>query len=276
MENIKAGTASADNLQVTAADFRHAMRDVTPAFGASAELSDCLSGGILEYGGELPQLIETTKSLLQQLDSSANTSLLSVLFEGTAGAGKTALAASMAQKSSFPYIKLITPNTLLGMNEMAKAAHISKVFHDAHRSTRSVVVLDDLERLIEYVRIGPRFSNVVLQTLLTCIKKVPSKKDTKLLILGTSSSAEVLTSLELFDAFNFKLSVPTLHPNSVLCVLSLLRVTNAAELQPILSSISEGVPIKKLLLVLEMSLNSELRVDPARFAETLQHAGILA
>lgn len=34
-------------------------------------------------------------------------------------------------------------------------------------------MLDDLERLLEYVRIGPRFSNLVLQTLLTCVKKQP-------------------------------------------------------------------------------------------------------
>ena len=40
---------------------------------------------------------------------------------------------------------------------------IAKVFDDAHKSPLSMVVLDDLERLLEYVRIGPRFSNLVLQ-----------------------------------------------------------------------------------------------------------------
>ncbi len=36
-------------------------------------------------------------------------------------------------------------------------------FHDAHKSPMSIIVLDNLERLIEYVSIGPRFSNLVLQ-----------------------------------------------------------------------------------------------------------------
>ena len=35
------------------------------------------------------------------------------------------------------------------------------------------MVVDDIERLMEYVPIGPRFSNAVLQTLLVLIKKLP-------------------------------------------------------------------------------------------------------
>ena len=36
-------------------------------------------------------------------------------------------------------------------------------------------MLDDLERLLEYVAIGPRFSNAVLQVLLILLKKQPPK-----------------------------------------------------------------------------------------------------
>lgn len=38
----------------------------------------------------------------------------------------------------------------------------------------SIVILDDIERLLEYVAIGPRFSNTILQTLLVLLKKVRS------------------------------------------------------------------------------------------------------
>ncbi len=61
----------------------------------------------------------------------------------------------------------------------------------------------------------------------------------------------------------------------MLRALGQLGVTNAAELQPILGSLATAVPIKKLLLVLEMAMTADRRVDPARFTETLQHAGIL-
>lgn len=40
------------------------------------------------------------------------------------------------------------------------------------QSPQSIVILDDVERLVEYVAIGPRFSNTILQTLLVLIKKV--------------------------------------------------------------------------------------------------------
>jgi hypothetical protein len=89
---------------------------------------------------------------------------------------------------------------------------------------------------------------------------------------------QVLESLELLDAFNVKLSVPALDANSVMRVLSHMNVANTAELQPILGSVSypPGIPIKKLLLIIEMAMAQDGRLDPARFAETLQRSGILA
>ena len=80
--------------------------------------------------------------------------------------------------------------SVVGMPETAKAQYIARVFDDAHKSPLSLIVLDDLERLLEYVRIGPRFSNVVLQTLLTCVKKVPKKS--KVVVMATTSSAALV------------------------------------------------------------------------------------
>merc|ERR1719263_2214648 len=143
--------------------------------------------------------------------------------EGVPGAGKTALAATLALNSNFPFVKMISPNSLVGTSESGKASHIAKVFDDAHKSPLSLIVLDDLERLLEYVRIGPRFSNLVLQTLLTCIKKVP--KLGKLVVVATTSSINVLESLELLDAFNVNLNVPTLGAAEAMQVLKELGVS---------------------------------------------------
>jgi vesicle-fusing ATPase len=49
---------------------------------------------------------------------------------------------------------------------------------------------DDIERLLEYVAIGPRFSNLVLQVLLVLVKKQPPA-GRRLLVIGTTSSGEV-------------------------------------------------------------------------------------
>jgi hypothetical protein len=45
--------------------------------------------------------------LLMQVRTSSSTQLMSVLFQGPAGCGKTALAASLALRSEFPFIKII-------------------------------------------------------------------------------------------------------------------------------------------------------------------------
>ena len=45
----------------------------------------------------------------------------------------------------------------------------------AAQSPMSMIVLDDVERLLEYVAIGPRFSNAILQVLLILLKKQPPK-----------------------------------------------------------------------------------------------------
>lgn len=53
--------------------------------------------------------------------------------------------------------------------------HGAQVFDDAYKSQLSCVVVDDIERLLDYVPIGPRFSNLVLQALLVLLKKAPPK-----------------------------------------------------------------------------------------------------
>jgi hypothetical protein len=162
-----------------------------------------------------------------QVRSSEKTPLLSCLLEGPGGSGKSALAATQALASEFPFVKVLGPEVLVGYAEQAKASQITRVggqargrgrgrrwalragcvcpqlrwaaarlgrlafhlppaqgithtrprppapapapparpqvFEDAYKSPMSIVILDDIERLLEYVAIGPRFSNAVLQ-----------------------------------------------------------------------------------------------------------------
>ncbi len=85
------------------------------------------------------------------------------------------MAAKLATESDYPYVKLISPEQLVGYSENGKCNKISKIFEDAYKSPLSCIVVDDIERLLDYVRIGPRFSNAVLQMLLVFFKKEPPK-----------------------------------------------------------------------------------------------------
>jgi vesicle-fusing ATPase len=94
---------------------------------------------------------------------------------GPPGSGKTALAATIAQASGFPFIKLISPDNMVGFGEAQKVAAITKVFMDSYKSPLSVIVVDNIERLLDWVAIGARFSNAVLQTLLVLFGRRPPK-----------------------------------------------------------------------------------------------------
>lgn len=57
---------------------------------------------------------------------------------------------------------MITAENFVGLSEYGKINSIVKVFEDAYKSPLSCIVLDNIERLIEFIDMGPRFSNSLL------------------------------------------------------------------------------------------------------------------
>ena len=80
----------------------------------------------------------------------------------------------------------------VGQPDFSKINQIVKIFDDAYKSEMSLIILDDIERLIEFIHIGPRFSNALLQALMVLIKKKPPKAQRKLMIVGTTSQKTIL------------------------------------------------------------------------------------
>ena len=112
------------------------------------------------------------------------------------------------------------------VNETSSAFHCRNATLNAEclhvQSVFSIIILDDIERLLEYVAIGPRFSNSVLQTLLVLLKKQPPK-GRKLLVLGTTSAGAVMEDMEVSTTFNVVLNVPKLKEPEIMTVLKALR-----------------------------------------------------
>lgn len=103
----------------------------------------------------------------------------------------------MALASDFPFIKLISPESMVGFSEGQKIAQLNKIFTDSYKSPLSVIVVDSIERLlgellsrisplskppahhglnnVDWIPIGPRFSNGVLQALAVLFGKRPPK-----------------------------------------------------------------------------------------------------
>jgi len=246
------------DIQISRVDFQMALQEVQPAFGVDTdEFENCIRNGIIKYGTKVEKLLRTGELFVQQVRNSDRTPLVSVLIEGPPGSGKTALAAQLATASGYPYVKLISPEILVGYSETGRCNKITKIFEDAYKSPVSCVVVDDIERLLDYVRIGPRFSNAILQILLVFFKKIPSK-GRKLLILGTTSNKRVLEDLEFMDVFNAVLTVPQITTREELrnVLENLDLFTDSIDMSRALDAFTTPISIKKLIMIAEMAKQS--------------------
>jgi vesicle-fusing ATPase len=206
----------AAEMKVNHSDFIHALDEIQPAFGVSEdEIKRCIEHGIINYSDKIDNVLQEGEALARGLGRPEQTTLWSVLLNGPPGSGKTALAAQIALDSGAPFIKMVCPEDVAGYNEAAKIQHILRVFNDAYKSQTSVVVVDDIETLIDYVSVGPRFSNSVLQTLKVLFKKRPPK-NRRLLILATTSERALMKELNIHNSFNSDIDIPNVTSNEEL------------------------------------------------------------
>lgn len=99
-------------------------------------------------------------------------------------------------------------------------------------------MVDNIERLLDYGPIGPRYSNLTLQALLVLLKKQPPKGK-KLLVLCTSSRKEVLQEMEMLSAFTAILHVPNLSkPEELVTVLKQFDLFDDHDIHKIFNQIT--------------------------------------
>lgn len=132
------------NLVITRDDFMAALSEVTPAFGVSdEELTQSIIYGIIQFSPNIDNIIKSCMMYLDGLrDQTSRSPNFSVLFHGPDGSGKTSLASHIAKMSDYPFIKIISPQALVGYrDEMSKANHIHKIFTDATKSPLSILIV---------------------------------------------------------------------------------------------------------------------------------------
>ncbi|KAH8059943.1 hypothetical protein JL722_4894 [Aureococcus anophagefferens] len=295
--DVAKGNAIDDaNLKVVRSDFDHALDsgEAVAAFGAKQESLEALyRDGLVDYGFQFREIKGALDRLVEQTRVSSKTPLMTVLLEGRVATGKTALAAYTAAHAEFPFVRVLSADAMIGYSESAKCQHIQKFFMDArepartsnlqddfkrtlrprferstsaidsYKSNLSLIVVDDVERILEYTPVGPRFSNTVLQTLLVLLKKAPPEDHRKLMVIATTSVANHLADLQLTDAFNVVLNVPQLESPEEIAAALADRVPDDAQRAAIAAAINKPIGVKQLLMVLEMARDPEgTGVDP--------------
>ncbi|KAF2009042.1 AAA-domain-containing protein [Aaosphaeria arxii CBS 175.79] len=249
--HIKVGTMASINsdvehMQVNRNGFLGALEEVKPLFGAAEE--------------ELQDRIRGVRK--------GSTPVFSVVLHGPPGSGKTALAAKIAIDSKFPFVKLVSPEDLIGFSDIQKVQKLEKVFQDAYKSPLDMIVIDNIELLISWSPVLSIFSNTVLVAL----------KNLCLLILATTSERSVLNRLELSHRFDAEIEVRHVNTKTELeyilhesAGLSDVHQHSATEkIEEMTGSANLRVSIKKILTVVQTA--KEDKDVPGRFVRIISQA----
>ena len=252
--------------KVNMKNFEDAFAEIQPMFGLkTTDLENSIQFGMINYGENYEILSSKISSLFEQIKNSQSISLLSVLLEGEPGCGKTALASYLALHSGFPFIRIISPESLVKFMESGKYTSIYNTFEDGYKSPYSIIILDNIEKLIEYIRVGPRFSNLLLQTLRVFIKKLPPKKGKKMLIIGTTSCASQLEDLDIVQDFDRRIQIPNLTKNEILNVLKNYQCHE--EDREKIANLVQNLPIKQLCFLIDRALQKNPVLQYKNFAD---------
>lgn len=166
-----------------------------------------------------------------------------------------------------------------GMNESSRIMYLQKTISDALLSKNSIVVLDSIERMIEFVPIGPRFSTSILSSIIDILNTAESTNN--LLVIGTTDTPKVLDDLGMGKYFDLKIPINTItRREQVLVVLNeaalpsftgngaILNVSDAQEMMLVLPE-SFSIGIKQLIQIIGFCSSAEENVA-GEFAKMMQ------
>lgn len=280
--HVKVGTlatiddASIEKMQISRQDFMSAFTEVQAAFGANDEtFSACAKFGIIHFSPEIEWIFNDCHLSVSSVRANLERgSIVSLLLHGPTGSGKTSIAAHIAQNSDFPFVKMISPETMIGMSEQARINEITNVFNNAYKSKLSLIIIDCIERLLDYVPVGPRFSNAILQTLQVCIKRIPPN-NRSLLVLSTTSRRQLLDELDMADCFTAEVHVPQINSlDSVFVVLAETKLFSESDQATIKTElckkggISISISVKNLINLISLA-SQDQENGPNRFIDSL-------
>merc|ERR1712060_329356 len=120
------------------------------------------------------------------------------------------------------------------------------------------VILDDLERICAFERVGPRFSNTILQAIKQLVRRKPPDPQRRIFIIATCCQP-ILHSLALRDYFDAVKRVPNVKGGGSLgrIIESLDLRCDPRVLQEIEAVYKSSLPVKRLIAMLGFCCNDD-------------------
>lgn len=186
--------ANAKNIKpiISQLDFLKSVGEIKPQFGSVSKDIEIITSVPFElYSINYENIYKQSLNYISMLRDG---NLLSILIKGDSYTGKTTLACQIAKQSGFNCIKFINSELLL--NSILKEQTINEIVNNGCRSDSFILILDCIEKLIEYSPLGNYYNNKVLQTINTLLGKIVDTNK-KFVIILTSSKPELISNLGL-------------------------------------------------------------------------------
>jgi vesicle-fusing ATPase len=184
------------NVVVTREYFTMALQQVRPAFGIEENLLEMyVPMGVVEFSDEFKATRRKVAQSVDALLKSEHFSLMTFCIHGRPGTGLTSFAVKMAS-DGFRYLKVMTVKQFIGRSEDRVCSEILDIFENAYRSPESAIVIDNVNAIIEYSKVGPRFSNRILQSITALLTILPPKGH-KLAVFVTTSKRDEMQIIGL-------------------------------------------------------------------------------
>ena len=282
LKNVTSGITASnfDEMKITMSDFENAFDDIKPAFGQHEEdLERVVRHGIIGFSQKMTDAKHKVDRVVNRLVSSSGettsvSDIASILIQGIDGSGKSALACDTARRFGFPFVRVVSSDNFVGMSENSKVSAIVRIFDDAYKTKMSCVILDDLERLCEFVPIGPRFSNTVLQALMVLVKRPHPKPGSKLQIIATCHETFIpfLEEVGAIHSFTDTVAMP-LVDNGREAVTLITHAGPSARMAPsdpgltdIAAAVLAPLPVKQVLMFAEGEKQARRKGESALIA----------
>lgn len=215
--SVKEGKISTKkaNPTVLMDDFIRAVNEIVPMFGrASGEIQVINSVPFVFW---TQTLFDMHTEIMKKIASLKYGNLATVLITGNSYIGKTKFVANVVKETGISCIKMITIDKLI--RAPSKSTYITNIFESCLKASTSILILDGFERLIEWLRFGPRFNNEIIQTIVALLTS-QIKPTKKMVIICTannntcsSDGTTVMDELGVSDLFDTKYSYPELITN---------------------------------------------------------------
>lgn len=183
---------------VTQTELIKSANEIKPQYGSVSKEIEIITSIPFElYAVEYAQKYNDIMNKIKNLSKG---NMLSILIQGDSYVGKTTMACQIAKNCGLGCIKFISSESL--MDYTFKEKQIYDIFEQGYRTESFVLVLDSIEKLIEYSKLGNIYNNKILQSIYTILSKIIEYPKLIVVIL-TSSNRQLMGSLEINTLCNY-------------------------------------------------------------------------